>query len=302
MALTWQIMVSCAMVLALSHVNHVCAKDPMKEMMDLMEEMIDLMTNTTNEFADTSDHIIAAVANMSHRIVYTENLIDDEGLQIGVMANRIDHTEEVVGNLTTSCFCRNSSLFFGLVDENMKSKKTDGETPAQAVHEKRGSTSVIPPPHLRVSPPESKSDNPWDDMIETMHHAITLMEQIANNITNLTDIEVNGISTMANRIVDTECLIMDMSKQIGMMADRIVYTERLMYNASMVCCGEPPHSLSTVAPTTAIPTTNSNPPTTLEPDCKPYPYPNSTLAWASRQKMKDLVSGFSAVSRQVSVA
>ncbi len=77
----------------------------------------------------------------------------------------------------------------------------------------------------------------WDEMIKMMQDAVSMMDQVSLNITNLMNYEIDAIGKMADRIVDTECLILDMGKQIGVMADRIVKTEELMADAAKKCCG-----------------------------------------------------------------
>eukprot|EP00041_Stephanoeca_diplocostata_P039947 m.1638220 g.1638220 ORF g.1638220 m.1638220 type:complete len:528 (-) comp27284_c0_seq1:130-1713(-) len=204
--------------------------DPMKDMMDLMGEMIDSVTNTSNEFSSVGHHILSSIGDMADRIVSTEQLIDDMGTQIGWMADKIVQTEWIVGNMTRTCFC-NTTVRLPFV------KKVAIHPPTKLNNHERYRRNQENFKFENVHDiPQLVKNSTWDDMIATMEHALSLMNQLSYNVSTLMNDEVDAIGSMADRIVATECLIMQMGAQIGVMADRIVYTEKLMANASEACC------------------------------------------------------------------
>lgn len=224
------------------------AGDPMKEMMDLMGDMMDAVTNTSNEFSEVGHHILTAIGDMADRIVSTEKLIDDMGIQIGWMADKIVHTEWIVTNMTRDCFCNHSiSMATGEWGggKSLVYRKENITVSYNSAHNDFFKKTV----QNRV---RTSGNTTWEDMIGTMEHALALMTQMSTNVSTLLNDEVDAIGTMADRIVATECLIMQMGKQIGVMADRIVYTEGLMANATVACCHLSPVLTVTMPGTPAV--------------------------------------------------
>jgi hypothetical protein len=233
----------------------------MKQMMDLMSQMLDVTNQMAENTSETMGVILDGIANESERIVYTEQLIDDMGVQIGSMADRIVHTENIVADMLSSCAMCNHSI-----GDATKPNRQDTSHFSSIKNPDIVFDPAFNPKQSNPTSAVPRSDNPWDDMIETMDHALDLMTQISANTTFDLDNEVFAIGSMSNRIVSVECLIMDMSKQIGVMADRIVYTEEMLANVSTDCC-HPRATARTSRRRTPAPT----PAPTLPVHCTPYP-------------------------------
>merc|ERR1719223_415866 len=62
------------------------------------------------------------------------------------------------------------------------------------------------------------------------------MGAMNTNMTNVINYMAQGISDMADNILDTECLILNMSQQIGTMANRILEFEQNMADNAAACC------------------------------------------------------------------
>eukprot|EP01028_Stygiella_incarcerata_P004327 TRINITY_DN1936_c0_g1_i2.p1 TRINITY_DN1936_c0_g1~~TRINITY_DN1936_c0_g1_i2.p1 ORF type:complete len:537 (-),score=163.64 TRINITY_DN1936_c0_g1_i2:48-1658(-) len=231
-----------------------------------MEEFLNTMDGIDAQWSSLMDKTVDQIGVMSDRILYTETLILDEGKQIGIMSDRIVTTEALMANLTEICAnCEHASqhqswnggdVSFPNVDLNIEVNTIDpimevsssitwmeddvfqdafGTAPAIVPHGNKHGKG-----HGRGMG-ERKSDpklglGPIEPIIEFMNHTMYLMEAMSNNVTNEMYFMEQQIGVMADRIVETECLIMNMSQQIGVMADRIVETEYLMSNMTAKCC------------------------------------------------------------------
>ena len=254
--------------------------DPMYDVMEIMSLWMDALTTTDKQFTNSSTHVVEAIGGFGDRIVYTEGLINDMGVQIGWMADKIVATEGICANLTRACFCDRTS-----------SKSTPLLSPPPTAVGKQHAPTAVPRTLVRFghgfgAGPGVGGLGPWDAMIDMMLDMLALYNQMSANISASLDYEVDAIGEMGDRIVDTECLILAMGRQIGVMADRIVATESMMANVSRTCCHAPPpsdhpRSLTSMplSPRSPMPSPPSPDP---YPDCKnvtrrPPPRPRPPL-------------------------
>eukprot|EP00050_Salpingoeca_kvevrii_P009187 m.307787 g.307787 ORF g.307787 m.307787 type:complete len:585 (-) comp20460_c0_seq1:24-1778(-) len=240
--------------------------DPMYDIMELMSLCMDALTLTDHEFLNSSTHVVNAIGDFGDKIVYTERLINKMGIQIGWMADKIVETERICANLTRECFC-NRTIEVDAVNVHVQRRQPEQ---AQAMRAHQQSTL----PSALTSKQQPPLGGPWDAMIEMMLESVKLFNQMSRNISSALDYEVDAINEMGDNIVDTECLIMKMGLQIGVMADRIVATEKMMANVSATCCGAHPQAMfeALVGLGSPHPPTGKNP-SFPNPETTPPPHP-----------------------------
>jgi phage-related tail protein len=224
-------------IVSISLANLCRAEDPMKEMMDMMASMMDLASEMTDNATAISDACLDGIANESQRIVYTAQLIDDMGLEIGYMADRIVYVEETMASLTNECLC-NGSATAQQVSPNDTAVTPWEANPLETMHVLNDSSSVLLEP--RVPSEQLNATSPWDPLFDSMQHALDLMADISDKTTGAMINEVDAIGKMSDNIVDMEDKIMIMSKQIGVMADRITHTIDMMSDAAKAFCPQIP--------------------------------------------------------------
>lgn len=211
-----------------------------------------------------------------HGLRYTEKLINNEGLQIGDMADRIVQTEHILSNLTRSCLnctrkAERGHTIAATASRGGNHSHDRAGRPGDGASGRDTATSAARGPHQAPPTPPWGSagvdpgrcficeveqlsdvlmwngtrtagtslplgDDPVAPLLEFMNHTLNLMEAMSGNVSAEMQDMEGQIGIMAGRIIGTECLVMNMSRQIGGMADRIVLTEQMMANVSKTCC------------------------------------------------------------------
>ncbi|KAJ3447533.1 hypothetical protein M0812_00002 [Anaeramoeba flamelloides] len=215
------------------------------ELYTACESFLHMLTTISNQWFKLFDETVDEIGIMADRILSTETLILDESDEIGKMADRILVTENLMKNLTQICL-------------NCKKKSSDRAQPLRRDFEHKqgpyeGSHVNDRPsisfqslfqnvPQLSTIARQRKSQTgnfgmvPTGSFFEFLNHTMQLIESMSGNVTNEIFFMETQIGVMADRILVTECLVMNMSQQIGVMADRIVATEYLMSNMTAKCC------------------------------------------------------------------
>eukprot|EP00656_Telonema_subtile_P052296 TRINITY_DN7250_c0_g5_i1.p1 TRINITY_DN7250_c0_g5~~TRINITY_DN7250_c0_g5_i1.p1 ORF type:complete len:555 (-),score=90.52 TRINITY_DN7250_c0_g5_i1:61-1725(-) len=209
----------------------------------VMETTLGVMDGMDQQWTALMGNTISQIGVMANRIVATEVLINDEGLQIGEMADRIVATEYILSNLTARCLhCTHTPY---IPTSRLESLAVDWPTSAPALSVEFDSPSCFTCElaHTKVSLMGAnrsvgglRGEDPVAGLLALMNHTLILMEGMSAQVTGEMQLVEQQIGVMADRIVGTECLIMNMSDQIGVMAGRMVYTERMISNVSAACC------------------------------------------------------------------
>eukprot|EP00009_Paramoeba_aestuarina_P007021 CAMPEP_0201523430 /NCGR_PEP_ID=MMETSP0161_2-20130828/19832_1 /ASSEMBLY_ACC=CAM_ASM_000251 /TAXON_ID=180227 /ORGANISM="Neoparamoeba aestuarina, Strain SoJaBio B1-5/56/2" /LENGTH=521 /DNA_ID=CAMNT_0047922545 /DNA_START=139 /DNA_END=1704 /DNA_ORIENTATION=+ len=200
------------------------------------------MTQCDEEMCEMEKSLLDGITTMSDRIVFTEGLILDEAQQIGIMADRIVETEYLMSNLTQICipYCeeengkpktkekekvRKKGEEKGVRIEEKEMKEGKGKEKKKGKEEKKKEKGIIP-----------GFCTPLGEFNDVLNASLLTFESWCQNTTDGIMYMNDQIGIMADRILFTEGLIMNYSRQIGEMADRIVETEYLASNASANCC------------------------------------------------------------------
>lgn len=177
--------------------------DPMAEMMALMSEMMSDMDTMADNCSTAADTMLDGIHNESKRIVYTAQLIDGFGTQIGWMADKVVLVEQAMANLTNDCLCNGTSAAV-----HRPTADPTGD-PTGAARNRRHHHHHRPPVRGRLYPPSPPppapapplAETPWDPLFASMAHALALVAQISSNVTALMDAEVLAIGGMSNSMV-----------------------------------------------------------------------------------------------------
>lgn len=219
------------------------ADSPTEEMQKFIDEcylMIDTMGSCEKEWVKFENDIIDSVEGYSKRILQTEELILEESDEILAMADRIVETEQLMSDLTKSCGCEKE--VFESSSHRMLHRLRDLSQTARAVTGINSSASLAQAvlttdsSNSTLRPLTFDHCSAMDQAIEVMDAGIAMMATFNDDFVELLEYLLAGINAMGDQIVQTECLIMDMSRQIGTMADRIVETEQLCADMADSCC------------------------------------------------------------------
>lgn len=210
--------------------------DPMADMMLLMSQMMDTATDLSSNCANISDTILDGIDKESQRIVSTAQKIDDMGLEIGYMSDKIVYVDSTLANLTSECFCKGfaeSNTNYGNKSTHAFSKKI--HINYETVYDNDMDTNI----NKVVLPertPVHRVLSDWDPILDAMNRALILMDEVATSTTSTMNNEIIAIGSMSNQILKMEDQIMVMAEQIGVMADRITTTVDMMSSAAETCC------------------------------------------------------------------
>ena len=235
----------------------VLLSDDWDELYSVMENILTVMDGMDQQWGAVMDNTIGQIGVMAGRIVYTEKLINAEGLEIGDMADRIVQTEHILSNLTSNCLNCTPSV----KGVNARARGRDEDPgPEDVPYTLSSSSEPVVPTFDRCFACEVQQldavlwrtetagtpgavpgaptfgDDPITPLLEFMNHTLNLMKTMSSNVSTEMSFMGGQIGIMADRIVGTECLIMNMSGQIGTMASRIVLTEQMLANVSETCC------------------------------------------------------------------
>ena len=213
---------------------------------ELCDEYLEAMKTCGSELVSMEESLLDGITTMSSRIVYTETLILDEATQIGYMADRIVETEYLMSNLTQECvpFCKENK---GIrkwkeeeVEEVEKMEEMEAEVkkqPKVLLEENQGLPRVFWGEISGIQKDLIPGFcTPLGEFNEVLNASLIAFEAMCANVTSGVIYMNDQIGIMADRILFTEGLIMNFSGQIGEMADRIVETEQLAANATSLCC------------------------------------------------------------------
>ena len=227
---------------------------------DLCDLFSTTMTHCAAGWAGLEDEIMESIASFSDRILLTESLIGEEADEILEMASRIVTTEEMVTDMLDKCDC-NRNITLSTTLASLQNVSHDGD--AKIIRKSLAPTAVenskgFGSPLARGIGNSSVSGlyvdrcKPMDEMIDVMEEALRAFETFNDDFLEVLGYMDEAIGLMGDRIVSTECLIMNMSMLIGDMADKIVQVESLMLDATEHCCqsipgAEMPSSLRKLA-------------------------------------------------------
>lgn len=201
-------------------------------------------TTECNDFVEMMDHcaegwvafeeeIILSVDSFVDRIVYTESLILEEANEIVEMADRIVYTEELMFGLIESCGCNEgpTAVRTNTSHQHQHQHHSVGQPPQVATD---GAFGAVPSDNTRAVTMDTCSA--MDMALEVMDACMATFETFNDDFLEVLSYLDYAIQDMGDRIVDTECMIMNMSLQIGLMADEIVEVEELTVNMLESCC------------------------------------------------------------------
>jgi len=230
--------------------------DEMQKFIDECNYMIDEMNHCAQGWVNLEKEMIASVDSFADKIVYTESLIMEETALILDMADRIVQTEEIMVDLVESCDCstqlgwRNEGVITHEHEYRNKTKTTvkfpqTAKFRSAATDPSQWSTAPMkrfggrrPMNHVTSNETSLSFDkcSVMDEMIEVMDACIDAFVVYNDDFLQVLSYMDVAIQDMGARIVNTECLIVNMSYQIGDMADLIVDTEVLMADMMATCC------------------------------------------------------------------
>ena len=230
--------------------------DEMQKFIDECNYMIDEMNHCAQGWVSLEEEIITSVETFSGNIIFTETLILEETGLILDMADRIVQTENIMIDLVESCDC-SSSVGISHTHEYKSAPKRgvkfSSSTPTpisggekKIVVENISKTTVVTLSNHTTGVTIDKC-SVMDDIIEVMDACIDAFVVYNDDFIAVLSYMDQAILDMGERIVNTECLIVNMSYQIGDMADLVVETEELMADMASSCCrdGEDKQSTST---------------------------------------------------------
>lgn len=203
------------------------------EMDDFINEcnmMIETMDHCGQGWMNLEQEMIDSVNSFADRIVYTESLIEDEANQIVVMAGRIVETEALMIDVIEACDCRNDTGSRSLKD----GFNNNEQHPFMSLESKPLHIGNVA--HKRQDLSVSHCE-PMESLVEVMDACLETFTVYNDDFLAVLSYMDQAINDMGDRIVDTECMIMNMSYQIGSMSNRIVVVEEMMFNATEECCG-----------------------------------------------------------------
>ncbi|KAH3760820.1 hypothetical protein Pelo_7382 [Pelomyxa schiedti] len=211
------------------------AGNEIDDFMDLCKQFLDECLACEQEWAALENQVIDSVDSFANRIMCTEQLILMEAQQIGYMADRIVHTEEILANLTKTCvpFCHGTAVLPQRIQVALKQEPSVLEMPTG---ERKGEGTE------GNQPPEAgerlKYDHcaPIEEMNQVINASIALFAELCSDVTSLLSEMDKCVEELGNDIIATEFDIMNMSSQIGVMADAIVETEEMAEEAAATCC------------------------------------------------------------------
>jgi hypothetical protein len=224
---------------------------PAEEMQKFIDEcnyMIDEMNHCAEGWVDLEQEMIDSVSSFSDAIVFTESLILEETELILDMADRIIQTEDIMIDLVESCDCGTAKGLRGSKHKHVHSNMTSRER--RMAPEAPALTAISSGVHAPASEVITKKDlspsnesavsfdkcSVMDDLILVMDACIDAFVVYNDDFLQVLSYMDSAILDMGARIVNTECLIVNMSYQIGDMADLIVDTEVLMADMATSCC------------------------------------------------------------------
>jgi hypothetical protein len=188
-----------------------------------------------HQWAALFNATVANVGLMATRIVTTEGLIVAEGRQIGRMAGRVLATAAVMEKLTATCLRCNAT------------RPLPSPPPVPTPSTLRGASAAIsgrwggwysaPQPPARA-PAAAADDGPGPNrpIAAFVNHTLALMTRLSGDVAAAVGGLEARVLNMSGRILATERLIMNVSRQIGAMAGRIVATEKMMAATAAACC------------------------------------------------------------------
>jgi methyl-accepting chemotaxis protein len=217
---------------------------PDGELIDLMNEFIDMMTNIDQQWSQLMTDTLHQITDMSGHIVTTEDKILDEAEQIGVMADRIVKVEGMLSSMMKTCLhCSAQSVSMpreAIASHDVNELDHLHQDSESNVDLKAFSLLAKDLFAVDAAPPTDLGDTPLSPVIALLQYTMHEMEMMSGNVTDKILFMEQQIGVMADRIVYTEGLIMDMSGQIGIMGDRIDDVTYSMTNTSAACCDSMP--------------------------------------------------------------
>jgi hypothetical protein len=209
---------------------------------DFCYEFTETMEDCAHGWVELEHEMIDSIESFSQRILKTETLIGEEADQILVMAGRIVETESMIIDLMESCGCKDNKVMVenqALTLHNFHHKNIELHDEHSSIHFLQShnfSNSV----KLTSASTEGsvKVDHcaPVDDLIRVMEQGLDSFETFNDDFLEVLSYTDQAVNDMGDRILSTECLIMNMSLLIGDMADQIVEVESIMFNATQHCC------------------------------------------------------------------
>ena len=219
--------------------------DEMQKFIDECNYMIEEMNHCAEGWVNLEQEMVDSVNSFADNIVFTETLILEETELILDMADRIIQTEEIMIDLVESCDCSSpvSLREIGKHTQVHKKKKTSREKRSSSknalVVESTNGSAVS---FAEILSPNNESAvsfdkcSVMDEIIDVMDACIDAFVVYNDDFLQVLSYMDAAILDMGKRIVNTECLIVNMSYQIGDMADLVVETEVLMADMAASCC------------------------------------------------------------------
>ena len=230
-------------------VSVITPSDEMQKFIDECDYMIEEMSHCAEGWVALEQEMLTSVDSFADHIVFTESLIMEETLLILDMADNIVQTEEILIDIVESCDC---SAPVGMRDFGVITHKHElrNRTKTVVMFPQRESTSggVVKENSKKELFNDAsllKNDSfivgfdkcsVMDDIVEVMDACIDAFVVYNDDFLQVLSYMDAAIQDMGARIVNTECLIVNMSYQIGDMADLIVDTEVLMADMAKSCC------------------------------------------------------------------
>jgi len=210
------------------------------EFIDLCNLFADTMAHCATGWVELEQEMMTSMESFSQRILVTEQLIGGEADQILVMASLVVETEEMMTDVLDACKCETG--YEGYITHDSTQKKIRVQRVPLPLH---GSVPERVIPTVNTSALTSlladvdvDGDHcaPMDEFIEVMEEALATFVTINDDFLDVLTYMDMAINDMGDRIVATECLVVNMSYLIGDMADQIVVVEGLMFSATENCC------------------------------------------------------------------
>jgi hypothetical protein len=211
------------------------ADTPGEEMQQFIDEcnyMVETMQHCEQGWVDFEQEMIDSVNSFADRIVYTEGLIMQEADLILDMSAKIVQTEEIVFDMIESCNCSSSSSSSSV---NKSSTNSNNNTSSSGATEySTSSTDVATNTDYSASPMQQEQGHQqqqqveiltfdrctaMDEIIEVMDACIDTFEVFNDDFLEVLSYMDSAIQSMGDRIVDTECLIVNMSYQVSELDD-----------------------------------------------------------------------------------
>eukprot|EP00040_Diaphanoeca_grandis_P044785 m.13579 g.13579 ORF g.13579 m.13579 type:complete len:651 (-) comp9778_c0_seq1:54-2006(-) len=253
--------------------------DPILPLLQFMNHTLNLMESMSDNVSSEMDFMDDQIGVMANRIVGTECLIMNMSKQIGIMANRIVLTERMMSNVSVACCqldadgvvetasavhpapgvqplppnCNASASASGHKNDNPRAVTSRSLLRFKSLRDALQTTTM----HHRNAHPASHSSNQTCSPLDPVCIAIEAMTAMAIKMENImysmclqmlneTTAGALEIGKLADDIVSAEGDIIDMSDQIGQLANGIVHIESAMCSFAVRVC----HSANSTCATT----------------------------------------------------